>query len=186
MALLAIGIFLLSYQWGGQWQRRHTTAVAEISGILLRPPIPLADGGADQEPAAVAAIWPDGRWVLLGFADNDDASGLNGKPVVARMVEIFNRLADQPRLRERLRLILIDPALDPTRATDDARLLPQLALLSESDARRAGLSALATDLGLYLIDPERALRAIFPAALTPAQVAEDIRQLAQSAAAAES
>ncbi|MBK5968822.1 hypothetical protein Thiosp_02366 [Thiorhodovibrio litoralis] len=185
MALLAVGLFVIGYQWGNQSQRGQGQTVA-IEGVRLRPAVPLPswqltdDGG---QPRGSDQF--EGFWVLLGFAPIDDVSG---HLTMTRMLEVFNRLADQPAVREQLRLVLVSPRMDAALAQDFRRLLTQIWVLSGSPEQLARLDAMLAGstakegAALYLIDPEARLTAIFPNTQPPAAIARDMRLLAKTTA----
>ncbi|MBK1647729.1 SCO family protein [Rhabdochromatium marinum] len=196
MALLAVGLFLIGYQWGNQVSLRQAPT-ASIAGVRLRPPVPLPVWQLEDEQAQpMTSDAFAGDWVLLGFAP---VASLRGQLTMTRLLEVFNRLADRPDLRAQLRLVLVSAPLNAPLARDFRRLLPSAWVLTGSAEQRERLQAslvgpvpttdalqspdadtdvAATPVALYLIDPHNALVAIFPAVQPPAQVASDVRQLA--------
>ncbi len=187
MALAAIGLFFLAYQWGNQY--RYGGGPPTISGVLIRPPQPLPDfvlqdsaGGAMGRGALLD------HWTLLSFGHLASAAGHRG---IARLVEVYNRLADQRDLRQRLRLWVATPDAAPGLARDFERLSPAIVVLNGT---RSAITQLAGALGadpdtilagdaqspptLFLLDPNAELVAIFPGAQAPATVAEDLTALA--------
>ncbi|EIC20645.1 hypothetical protein Thi970DRAFT_04299 [Thiorhodovibrio frisius] len=141
MALLAGGLFLIGYQWGNQWQPRHEPA-SVIEGVRLRPPVPLPDWELHTAAGQVfGSEQLKGFWVLLGVAPID---GLSGHLSMTRMLEVFNRLADRPALREKLRLVLVSPRMDAALAQDFRRLLAQTWVVSGTPEQLARLQAMLT------------------------------------------
>ncbi|WP_328984284.1 SCO family protein [Thiorhodovibrio winogradskyi] len=141
MALLAGGLFLIGYQWGNQWQPRHEQAPV-IEGVMLRPPVPLPDWELENEAGQVfGSEQLTGRWVLLGIASIDDVSGHLS---MTRMLEVFNRLADLPALREQFSLVLVSPRMDAALAQGFRRLLAQTWVLSGTPEQLARLRAMLT------------------------------------------
>ncbi len=196
MALLAGGLFLIGYQWGNHWQQRYESTPS-IEGVRLLPPIPLPAWELEDETGQLLDSQDLAEfWVLIGFAALED---LTGHLALTRMIDIFNRLADRPKVREQLRLLLVSPHRNNTLAQDFQRLLPQLRLLTGTAEQRARLRSLldapepeaedrthqadgTESLSLYLMNPEGALTAVFPPAQPAARVAVDIQRLADTPA----
>jgi hypothetical protein len=140
MALLAGGLFLLGYQWGNRWQLPQDADHAAIEGVRLRPVVPLPTWAlADANGQPVTATDFAGAWVLLGMAPVDD---LSGHLTMARLIAVFNRLADVAPLRERLHLVVVSPRLDATQARDFQQLLTTAWVLTGSAEQRERLRAL--------------------------------------------
>jgi len=122
----AMGLFLLGYQWGNEYQRRHAEPPA-INGVLVQPPaaIPgfrLEDPLGrpfDQETLAAG-------WTLLTFGD---LSGAQGQLAIQRLIDVYNRVAEEADLQEVLRLVLVTTTDAPNLARDFARLSPALYVL---------------------------------------------------------
>lgn len=188
IALTAIGLFLVSYQWGSQY-RYGANRPPALSGVLVRPPRPLPDlvlaDGSDR-PFGSADLLD--HWGLLVFAPGDGAQGERG---IARLIDVYNRLADRPGLQRRLRLLLVGADAAPRLARDFRRLAPVVAVLTadtaELETLRAALgagpgpTAGPTEDGLqtlFLIDPKLRLLALFPASQPAAEVAADVAALA--------
>ncbi|WP_295887997.1 hypothetical protein [uncultured Thiohalocapsa sp.] len=189
MAVAAIGLFLVAYQWGNQY-RVGGDAPPVIGGVLIRPAQSLPDfvlTDTQGEPVGRGALLE--HWSLLAFASLADAGAHRS---IARLVEVYNRLADAPDLRRRLRLIIATADAAPGLARDFERLSPAVAVLS---GNRAAVADLATALGadpdtalagaadapptLFLLDPDAELAALFPGSQAPAMIAEDVAALAQ-------
>lgn len=125
-ALGAMGLFLLGYQWGNEYQRRHAKPPS-IGGVLVRPPaaIPgfsLVDALGrpfDQETLAAG-------WTLLTFGDLTSAQG---QLAVQRLIDVYNRVSDQDDLHRALRLALVASTDAPNLARDFSRLSPALYVL---------------------------------------------------------
>ena len=185
MAVAAVGLFLFGYQWGNQFKRGGTEP-PQISGVMLRPPQPLPDfvlkdsAGGDVGRTDLL----DG-WALLDFAPLADARGHRS---IARLVEVYNRLAAEPELRKRLRLLLVSADSSPRLARDFERLSPAIGILG---AERGVIDELRNALGaseqpasdelsaLFLIGPDATLVALFPTAQPAAEIAADVAALAQ-------
>jgi peroxiredoxin len=189
MAVAAVGLFLLSYQWGSQYKHGAGKPPA-VSGVSIRPPQPLPDFALNNgRGIAFGRADLVERWSLLGFAPVDSARGHRS---IARMVEVYNRLADQPDLRRQLHLILVTEDSVPRLAADFERLSPAISVLSgepaELDSLRTALGAgpqpsgpdSAQDLPpLFLIDPDARLAVLFPSPQPAAAVAADVAALAR-------
>ena len=185
MAVAAVGLFLISYQWGNQFKLGGGEPPA-ISGVMVRPPQPLPDFVlTDSAGADVGRSDLLDRWALLSFAPLADARGHRS---IARMVEVYNRLAADQALRERLRLLLISADSSPRLVRDFERLSPAMGILS---AERGVIDALRNALGageqppsdelpaLFLVGPDASLLALFPAAQPAAEIAADVEALAK-------
>lgn len=139
-ALGAMGLFVLGYQWGNEYQRRHGRPPA-ISGVLVRPPavIPgfrLEDPLGrpfDQDTLATG-------WTLLTFGD---LSAIQGQLAIQRLIDVYHRIAGEEKLHRALRLVLVTTTDAPNLARDFARLSPALYVLggeaAELDRLRASL-----------------------------------------------
>lgn len=207
MALAAVGLFLIGYQWGNQWQAGQglfAGAVPRLDGVLLDPPLPLPDfvlRGADG-PVGRAALLE--HWTLLAWASPASASGQRG---AWRMTEIAYRAAEVAALRGRLRLWLVSGDEQPVLARDLERLTRELSVLTGAPADLADLAAalglapgepMAEPMGdpvgaqggdhqhqpgelpvLFLIDPRARLLVLFPSALTPEEIVADLERLAR-------
>jgi len=188
MAAVAIGLFLVGYYWGNRHQR-YTSTLPVIEGVLIRPARPLPDFillDAAGQPFTAGRL--SGHWTLLSFGNPSQAFG---QPAITRMIEIFNRLANAPNLRERLLLVLVILRRPdgPTPALDFEHLSPVLTLLSDTtdELQRLRMALgmplqappLTTDLAIpcYLIGPSGRLLALFPNAQTPASIASDLVQM---------
>ncbi|WP_089726218.1 SCO family protein [Candidatus Thiosymbion oneisti] len=187
LAVAAIGLFLVGYYWGNQYQRATSTPLA-IEGVLIRPARPLPEFTLrDTAGQPFTTEHLVGHWTLLSF---DDPNQALGQPAVTRMIEIHNRLADNPDLQERLLLVLATQPEDSTPALDFDRLSPVLRPLSGTAGE---MQRLRTALGMpvqattpaadqaipcYLIGPSGRLLALFPSAQTPASIASDLAAIA--------
>lgn len=178
-ALGAMALFVFGYQWGNQHQHGVSQPL-RIEGVLIRPPgvIPnfaLRDPFGqvfDQDDLA------DG-WTLMAVGDLADASG---QRAVARLIDAYNRVADQPSLRKSLELALVTPNETPERARDFARLSPALHILTGDDvdiARVRDSLGLADDAQptLFVFAPGAHLIALFPPTEAGNAVAEDLKTL---------
>ncbi|MBK5930798.1 hypothetical protein CCR82_09760 [Halochromatium salexigens] len=194
MALAAVGLFLVGYQWGNQFQREHE-APLRIDGVLMRAPVALPAFETLRGPqGTITHADLRGHWSLIAFGSPGSAAGHRG---VARLIEIANRVADQPEVRQHLQLLLISADDAPRLARDFERLTPNLSVLSTSQdeferlqqALGAGGDGDAdTDADaadheqpppLFLIGPQARLVALFPGSQPAAQIAADLARLAE-------
>lgn len=187
MAVAAVGLFLFAYQWGNQLQFGDGSAPA-IDGVIIRPPMALPDfvlatGSGESFGRSDLA----GRFALLAVTPLGDA---RGHRTVVRLIEVYNRSAEDPKLQRRLSLVVISPDPAPALARDFERLSPAIVITSgEPEQIRRLADALGTDESgppnddlppLFLIAGESPrLVALFPTALSPARIAADIAALAK-------
>jgi hypothetical protein len=187
IAVAAVGLFIAGYQWGNQFQTAHQ-APLRIDGLLLRPPVelPELDLHGPQGPFSRADL--DERWSLIAFGSPGSAAGHRG---VLRLIEISNRIADQPHLRKQLQLLLISADDAPILARDFEQLTPSLRVLSAPEPQLAALKgalgagrdepAEAADQPppLFLVDPRARLVALFAGGQPAASVADDLKMLSE-------
>jgi hypothetical protein len=189
MIAAAIGLFLVGYQWGNQHKHTGPTPPA-IEGILVRPPpelpgLELRD--AEDQPFTVDNFKE--HWTLVTFGDPSRAPG---HLAVMRMIEVYNRLAENPGLQSMLQLALVADRRDPLLARDFGRLSPSLKLLfgesGEVQRLRASLGASPAnnpstdaddDAAFFLVGPASRLLALFPGAQPPASIASDLSAIAE-------
>ena len=184
---LAAGLFFGGYLWGNQQQRRHAQPPT-IGGILLRPPGAIP-GFRLQDPAgrvfdqrSLAA-----GWTLLTFGDLADA---RGQRAVAGLIDLYNRVADQPDLHRALRLVLVTEGPPDALARDYAALSPALFVLGGAGAEAGRLrEALGVGAGLglgpgaaaapplFVVAPGGALIALFTGDADRARTALDLAAL---------
>lgn len=132
----AIGLFILGYQWGNHYQRKHAKPPT-ISGVLVRPPAQVPDFRLED---------PIGRpfdqntlaqgWTLLALGD---LSAAQGQLAIQRLIDVYNRVAVQADLHDGLRLVLVTSGETPNLARDFARLSPALFVLSGDPVESARL-----------------------------------------------
>lgn len=185
MAAIAVGLFLVGYYWGNQYQRNDSPPL-EITGVLIRPPHPLPDfrlrdpAGRPFTPEQLA-----GRWTLLAFGRPSQSPG---RTAMERMIRVRNHLAGDPRLQERLQLLLVARHQDPALETGPwSRVLKPLSGADQTirTLRAAlGLPEQETDPTTaqgnpcYLIGPAGRFFALFPDVRTPASIASDLTTIA--------
>lgn len=179
VALLAMGVFVIGYEWGSRAQLARSKPTA-IQGVRVEPPIELPAFSL-RDPFGVvfdrSALV--GHWTLLAFGD---LAGESGQRAVQRLIEAHNRLADRPKLLASLQLVLVQGTERLELARDFARLSPALRLLSGepeaiSDLRNALGLAMADRPDLLVIDPHGRLIAILPFTQDGAALAQDLRSL---------
>jgi hypothetical protein len=189
MAVAAVGLFFFGYQWGNQFQRQQAVPL-NIQGVLLRAPVSLPRFELQGPQGVLTGADLQNHWSLIAFGSPGAVSGHRG---VARLIEIANRVADEPDLHQDLRLLLISADDLPGLARDFEQLTPSLRVLS---TERTALSELQNALGadsapqtddsgepppLFLIGPQQQLVALFPGTQPAASVADDLKALAANA-----
>lgn len=185
MAVAAVGLFVIGYQWGNQYQRAEDGPLV-IGGVLVRPPQPLPEltleGALGRE---VASKDLDERWTLIALGGLE---GARGHRAVQRLIQVYNRIADDPDLQADLQLWLVGgPISSLAAARDFERLSPHLGVLSADETSGARLRAALgagvdetadTAATLYLIGPKGRLLALFPGSQPEQEVAEDLKRIA--------
>ncbi|MBK5940732.1 hypothetical protein CCR96_16030 [Halochromatium roseum] len=187
MAVAAVGLFIVGYQWGNQFQTAHQPPL-RIEGVLLRPPIELPELDLHGSQGPFNRTDLDDHWSLITFGSPGSAAGHRG---VSRLIEIANRVADQPDLRKRLQLLLISADDAPMLARDFEQLTPSLRVLSAPEQLLAELKT-AVGAGqdepaeaaeqpppLFLVDPRARLVALFAGGQPAAKVADDLKMLSE-------
>lgn len=183
LALAAMALFLLGYQWGSQRQQSEA-APSPLTGTRISPPSALphfrlrdARGNVFNQNSLAQG------WSLLALADLTKASGQES---VRRLIEIHNRVADQAELRKTLRLVLlnISASPDPTHAL--ANLSPALDLVSGDAAEIARLRGVLATPGdpasaIFVVGPGSHLVARFPASESGTSMAEDLKAIVATA-----
>jgi len=187
MAVAAVGLFLIGYQWGNQFQHAHQT-LPRIQGVLLRPPIDLPEFELYGPQGPFSRDNLHGAWSLIAFGSPGSAVGHRG---VARLIEIANRIADQPNLRKQLKLLLISADDAPVLARDFEQLTPSLRVLSAPEQPLAELKqalgaaqrapAEDTDLPppLFLVDPKARLISLFSGGQSANSIAADLKAISE-------
>ncbi len=185
IVLAAMSLFVLGYQWGNQYQRRGSEP-PRISGVLVRPPVKLMDLRL-MDPFDQVIEWEDltEDWALLAFGDLAQAEG---QRAVQRLIDVYNRVADQGELRKGLRLLLIMTPDRPHLARDFARLSPALHLVRAAPPETAKLRDLTGQTGedaltLFVLAPNAHLVALFPEFEDSASMATDLKSLVAAAPA---
>jgi hypothetical protein len=138
MIAAAAGLFLIGYQWGNQYKR--PAGPPAIAGVLVAPPLDLSDFSLqDPEGRPVSRDRLAQGWTLLTYGDLTQAQG---HLAINRLLEVYNRLADQPELRAALHLVLVQAgsAEAPNLARDFSRLSPALSIAGGDPEQRALLA----------------------------------------------
>ncbi|MFD2111880.1 SCO family protein [Thiorhodococcus fuscus] len=185
MALGAMSLFLLGYQWGNQHQQGDAE-IPTINGVLLQPPGDLPGFSLQEsfgQPFDHRRLAE--HWTLLGFGDLAQASGQRG---VQRLIEVYNRIADHNTLRKQLQLVLVTTTDQPMLARRFATLSPALHILggdSDEIARLGGALGVSPDapLTLFVLGPGGYLLALFPDRENGAAMAEDLKAIVANAGA---
>ena len=184
----AIGLFLLGY-YGGNWYQLRNAGPPHIQGVLLRPAQAVARFEL-KDATGLPFTEKDLRdhWTLLAFARLNQA---RGHLAITRMIDVYNRLADQRDPYKAIQLVLAAERQDPALAQDFSRLSPALKVIS---GKTGAVEQLRTALGdapehapgpeevsaapFFLIDPKGRLLALFTGEETPAAIAKDLSTLA--------
>ncbi len=184
----AIGLFLLGYYWGNAYKFRNAPP-PHIEGVLLRPAAGLPTFEL-HDATGLPFTEKDlhGHWTLLAFANLEQA---RGHLAVTRMIDVYNRLADQPDLRGEVQLVVAAEAQEPALAQDFSRLSPALKVLSGKPEAVTHLrtaigdapqphTAATDDVGepFFLVDPKGRLLALFTGEEKPSAIATDLSALA--------
>lgn len=175
----AMGLFVGGYFWGNQHQYGNQRPPV-IQGVLLRPSMALPQfelKDPNQHPFTVEELKT--RWTLLAFGELSQTSG---HLAVTRMIEVYNRLAHLPKLRDQVQLALVAEAQSPDLARGFSRLSPALQILSgEEDELGRLRNALGEssvvggeDSPFYLISPAGHLSALFARTQSTGSIAEDL------------
>lgn len=175
-ALGAMGLFILGYQWGNQYQRK-TAAPPVIDGVLVRPPVSVPGftlGDSQGRPFDEKTL-ADG-WTLLTFGDLAAASG---QLAVQRLMDVYQRVDDEPDLQRGLRLVLVTTSDAPNLARDFARLSPALRILTGEPGEVERLVAALGGLGdgaapLFVFAPGGYLIALLTQTEDRARLGEDL------------
>jgi cytochrome oxidase Cu insertion factor (SCO1/SenC/PrrC family) len=178
----AIGLFLLGYYWGNRYQY-GSRGPAPIDGILVTPPLLLPEFTLQDQH--LQPFTPDnlsGHWSLFAVGALPRAEG---QRAVARLIQVYNRIADQPELQRELILVLVATAGERRETQDFARLSPALKLLSGEAVELARLEEFfgydPTDADtrgtVYLVDPKGRMLALFARDQQPDSVAQDIKTI---------
>jgi cytochrome oxidase Cu insertion factor (SCO1/SenC/PrrC family) len=184
----AIGLFLLGY-YGGNWYKLRNAGPLHIEGVLLRPAQEVARFELnDATGLPFTAKDLRDHWTLLAFARLDQA---RGHLAITRMIDVYNRLADQRDLHKAIQLVLAAEVQDPALAQDFSRLSPALKVVAgKSEAieqlrralgdapRDAPESGEVSPAPFFLIDPKGRLLALFTGKEAPAAIANDLSTLA--------
>lgn len=195
MIVAALGLFAVGYYWGNQYKYGKPSPPA-IEGVLIQPPpeLPGFELHDAQGQAFTAASFNE-HWTLLAFGDLALAPG---HQAITRMIEVYNRLAQNPELQDLIQLVVVEEHQNQALAQDFGRLTEALMPLSgdpgELGRLRASLGASAGEskgsnegpdaappapAPLFLIGPEGRLLALFPNAQPAASIAADLAAIAK-------
>jgi len=180
----AVGLFVIGYYWGNQ--HKYVGGPPAIEGVLIAPAMPLPRFALeDAEGHAFTVEDLADHWTLLAFGE---ISSARGQLAATHMIDVYNRLGDQPVLRAQVQLALAATAHAPNLAWDFSRLSPALRILSGPDEE---IRRLAAPLGeppegrgdarsaIYLIAPDGNLLALFSASQPTETVAADLAALSE-------
>lgn len=177
----AMGLFVFGYQWGNQYQRKVATPPT-IDGVLVQPPV-VVPGFTLRDPLGRVfdqETLAEG-WTLLTFGDLAAASG---QLAVQRLLDVYQRVADESGLQRSLRLALVTSSDAPNLARDFARLSPDLRVLGGEPAEVERLVQSVGGLGdgeapLFVFAPGGYLIALLAQGDDRARLAQDLIALYQ-------
>ncbi len=187
LAILTSAVFFMSYQWGNRWQQHHTANTPPpLHGVQLQPPLVLPLLSV-YDATGTPFNFSDEQlgWVILILVPNTPNIV---QKTIERLVEVINRLADQPTLQQKLQWLLIAPTFESQLSVKSTIFLPQLHLLTANDRQLAQLRLVLNDPtqhstsngttlpSFYLINAQHQAVVLFPAAQTAATVADDLKQ----------
>jgi len=183
LLLCALGLFTLGYQWGNQYRFGKPPA---IQGVLLTPAMPLpAFALVDLEGRPFGRDQLIDRWTLLAFGSLTQA---RGQLALQRLLDVYNRLAVETGIQQRMQLVLGASQLPEELGLDFQRLSPALRLVSGEAGELGKLASLLGEPSetppgnqstLYLIGPHTRCLAVFPPSQSPATVAADLALITQ-------
>jgi hypothetical protein len=171
----AMGLFVIGYYWGNQYKYARNDPPV-IEGVLVRPALELPDFElADATGRPFSSEDLSEHWTMFAFGELSEA---RGHLAATRMIDVYNRLADQRDLRGRMQLALASETQSPNLARDFSRLSPALRVLSGEAGEVGRLRALLGEdtagesegATVHLFGPSGRLTALF----TPTQPAESI------------
>jgi hypothetical protein len=176
--LLAVLTFGIAYYGGNRYS---TQSPAQITGMLLNPAMPLPAfqlHDLNGEPFGNEQL--EEHWSLLLL---DTQSGLNDT-ALRKLVQIHNRLADDPVLQQNTLFILAVKQSSEALVERLTGLGNNFVLLSGEAAQidplfeQLGNPADAGDnLPLYVVDPDTNIQALYTGDLDAAGIAQDIHSL---------
>ena len=192
LALGAVVILLVGYVLGNQYARQRLEQ--QVSAQLLETPRALpafyltGTDGQDFGPEAFAGHW---SFVYFGCIDCADSR----ESVLALFHRLFNRLADDPELQARMRLVFVatDPEADPPEHLRERIFYynPEFVGLS-GEARQIAILAAAlagslrlpetgelNESPLYLVAPDGRQVAIFTGLVDVETLGRDLRAIAE-------
>ncbi len=174
---LALCLFVAGYHWGNRYKQVENPALE--AGVLLRPAVAFPPFQAVQIsglPLSPAKL--HGNWHLLALATETTASD---QQTLRHMARILNRLAARPKLQAAIIPVLLIASQSSEQALQRLeKARPYHPRLLAGYATEGGLdganSTLAADnaAGLYLLDNEARIQAVFTLGKDPATIARDI------------
>jgi cytochrome oxidase Cu insertion factor (SCO1/SenC/PrrC family) len=176
--LLALLTFAIAYYGGNRYS---STPPAQISGVLLNPAVPMpAFQFQDQAGQPFGNAQLQGHWslLLLDPQSNPDDHALR------RLIQIHNRLADEPVLQQHTLFIYAVHHSSESFIEKFASLGRNFVLLGGDPTE---IDSLFEQLGnppgevdnllLYVIDPDANIQALYTGELDAAGIAQDVHAL---------
>ena len=176
--LLALLTFAIAYYGGNRYSAPPST---RISGVLLNPTPPFPDFQLRQQagkPFGKPQL--EDHWNLLLLDSGSD----QGDASLHKLVQVHNRLADDPTLQQHTLFIYVPKRYSDTLAEKIGRLGNNFILLSGEPAeleplfdQLGNLQARGDNLVLYLVDPDANIQALYTGELDAAAIANDFHSL---------
>jgi cytochrome oxidase Cu insertion factor (SCO1/SenC/PrrC family) len=176
--LLALLTFGIAYYAGNRYA---TPPPVQITGIRLSPAMPVPAFQLLQqagEPFSNAQLRD--HWSLLLLDPQPDQK----TPALRKLVQIHNRMADDPVLQRQTLFVYAVKQDSDTMSENITRLGDNFVLLSGAAKPIDGLfeqlgyaASTEDNLVLYLIDPEANIQALYTSELNAGDIAQDFRVL---------
>ncbi|HHH40057.1 MAG TPA: SCO family protein [Sedimenticola sp.] len=196
--LAALAALFIGYYWGSRYA--PTEPVYSALSPLKTPPLIRLEGLQDQFGEPFTGERLQGHWslLLLGYSASPEVT-----PALLRLTtQALNRLADRPRLRERMQVVLVsvDPARDSPGvlrrfltgyppeylavsgpAERIRALTGQLgARFREGSPGAAGEESIVFSTSIALSDPQGRLVGLFTGRVDGASIAADLKQISDT------
>jgi cytochrome oxidase Cu insertion factor (SCO1/SenC/PrrC family) len=179
LSLAAITFGLAFY--GGSKYKNQQQSAPPIAGVSILPPAPLPRLENDSDTAtAISEAALRNHWSLLMLDPqrNEDRS-----PGLIRLLQIHNRLANEPALQQQLHYLYLPVAPDEKKIQalgslgDNIRGLTIPPAQIDELFQLFGVDPQGNEATLYLIGPDARLHALFTPGEDAANIAEDLTTL---------
>jgi cytochrome oxidase Cu insertion factor (SCO1/SenC/PrrC family) len=170
--------------YAGISQQPQLQSSPEIQGISISPPTPAPPFElTDQQGSPYGDKQLANHWSLLML---DPSEKQKPSPALIQLLQIHNRMANHPELQQSIHYLYLPrhqtATLDDSLSQIDINihgLQGEPAKIDET-FDHFGISLENTEQTLYLIDPQKHLRALFTQAEDAATIAEDLTKLITS------